>query len=136
MARPRAFASASPGDIVWRRFPEVLAALPGPKPRPALVIACGEVGASPAVEVAYGTSRKIERLHPGEFLVGTEDGEAWTLSGLSYPTKFDLSRRIELPFDDRWFAVAPGAPFGQHPKMGLLHPVLMRRASAAYRAAR
>ena len=58
------------------------------------------------------------------------------LAGLSFDTKFDLSRVIELPFSTRWFAVPPGAPHGQSPKMGLLHPTAMRRAAAASRASR
>ena len=107
---------------------------PGPKPRPALVIKIGEIERDPAVAVAYGTSQRIGELHPGEFAITRADREAFALAGLSHDTKFDLSNVIELPFSERWFAVPPGAPYGQIPKLGLLHPTMMRRASAAHRA--
>ena len=55
--------------------------------------------------------------------------------GLSHDTKFDLSNVVELPFSERWFAVPPGAPHGQIPKLGLLHPTMMRKAAVAHRAA-
>ena len=89
-----------------------------------------------AVDVAFGASRKTARLYPGEFTITPEDGDAFRASGLSYPTKFNLSKRLELPYTPDWFAVAPGTPFGQTPRLGLLHPSLMRRARSAYAAAR
>jgi hypothetical protein len=129
------FAPPEPGDIVYCRFPEK--GLPGPaaKPRPALVLTVGEIDGNPAVAVAYGTSQNMDRLHSGEFLIGPADGEAYTLAGLSLPTKFDLRSVKELPYDERWFRVPPGAPHGQTPKLGVLHPSLMRRAKAAFDAA-
>lgn len=87
-------------------------------------------------EVAYGTIRKLERLFGAEFAVGPEDGEAFVLSGLSYPTQFDLGRAMELPFNDVWFDVAPGTPFGQTPRIGVFHPSLVGRAKAAHGAVR
>lgn len=134
MAMPGGFPPVPPGTIVWCRFPEFRVGSPGPKPRPALVVAAGEIEGVPGVDVAYGTTKKLDRLFPGEFLIEPADGEPFRLSGLSHATKFDLSRRVELPFNDRWFAVAAGAPFGQRPQMGLLHPALMRRAQAAFKA--
>ena len=134
MARSDDFSPVEPGAIVWCRFPQAGISDPGPKPRSALVVRTGVIDGQPAVEVAYGTSQKVDRLFPGEFLITPEDGEAFRLSGLSHPTKFDLSRRLELPFNKRWFGVAPGAPFGQTPQMGFLHPALVRRASAAHKA--
>lgn len=121
-----------PGDIVWCRFPEDLQRAPGPKPRPALVLDVGKIEGVTAVAVAYGTSQKTGRLYAGEFLVAPEDGAAFQTAGLSYPTKFNLKKRLELPYDEDWFAVAPGAPFGQTPKLGVLHPGLMRRARSAF----
>lgn len=55
---------------------------------------------------------------------------------MSYPTKFNLEETFELDFNDVWFSVRPGAPHGQTPKLGILHPSLMRRAAAAARAAK
>lgn len=110
--------------------------MPGPKPRPALVLDIGELRGDPAVEVAYGTSRKLERIYPGEFAISPRDGVAFAASGLSYPTKFDVSRTLFLPYSEEWFSVPPGAPFGQTPKLGILHPSLVRQARAAFNAAR
>ena len=131
----RAFPAPQAGDIVWCRFPHRGVFVPGPKPRPALVIDIGRLGDEPAVEVIYGTSRKLDRLYPGEFSIGQEDGDAFAASGLSYPTKFDTARSVFLPYNDAWFSVPAGAPYGQIPKLGVLHPSLVRRAKAAFDAA-
>jgi len=128
------FATPKPGDIVWCRFPEGKTLYPAPKARPALVLRVGQIAGQSAVAIAYGTSQKVNRLFPGEFAIVPADGAAYTASGLSYPTKFNLARSVELPYNDRWFAVPPAAPFGQQPKLGVLHPSLMRRAQAAFRA--
>ena len=129
------FSAPRPGDIVWCRFPQDKTLAPGPKPRPALVVRVGEIDGHCAVAVAYGTSQRVDDLHAGEFSITRADREAFVVAGLSFGTKFDLANVVELPFSDRWFAVPPGAPYGQTPKLGLLHPTLMRRAAAAHRAA-
>jgi hypothetical protein len=130
----RFFPPPDPGDIVYCRFPEKGIPRPAPKPRPALVIAVGEVDGNPHVEVAYGTSQNTDQLHSGELQISPLDGKAYTLSGLSYPTKFDLRNRKELPYSEEWFRVPPHAPHGQTPKLGVLHPSLVRRAKAAFDA--
>jgi hypothetical protein len=125
------------GDIVWCHFPENLAKAPAEKPRPGLVLEVFSDHAPQfAVLVAYGTSQKVDHLFSGEFAITARDGAAFTISGLSYPTKFNLKRRIELTYFETYFQVPPGAPFGQIPKLGTLHPSLMRRVSAAWEAAR
>ena len=131
----RLFPLPQAGDIVWCRFPNQGLPTQRPKPRPALVVDIGRLRDEPAVEVIYGTSRKLDRLCPGEFSISPEDGEAFAASGLSYPTKFDTAHAVFLPYNDEWFAVPPGAPHGQTPKLGVLHPSLMRRAKAAFDAA-
>ena len=136
MTQPVRWPQPRPGDIVWCRFPQDLTPRPGPKPRPALVLAVGEIKGATAVEVAFGTSQKTNRLYSAEFLLGPDDGDAFRTAGLSYPTKFDLGKSLQLPYRAEWFAVAPGAPFGQNPKLGLLHPSLMRRARGALEARR
>lgn len=130
----RFFPLPEPGDIVWCRFPHQGFAAPGPKPRPAVVVDVGELRGEPAIEVIYGTSQKLDRLRSGEFVIAPADGAAFTLSGLSYPTKFDTRRSVFLPYNDAWFAVPPGAPHGQLPRLGVLHPGLLRRVEAAVRA--
>ena len=134
-AGPGWFRAPSPGDIVWCRFPQSKLSAPGPKPRPALVLRVGEEGGHPIVEVAYGTSRRVDALHAGEFAITPADRVAYEAAGLRYPTKFHLSETFELDFNPLWFAVAPGAPWGQTPKLGVLHPSLVRRAKAAFDAA-
>jgi len=133
---PRFFPQPKPGDIVWCKFPQHASLKPGPKPRPALVLKVGENAAATWVQVAYGTSQKVDKLFPGEFVITPSDGDAYAISGLSYPTKFNLASAFELPFNEDWFGVPPGAPHGQFPKLGVLHPSLMRRARAAMQAAK
>lgn len=135
-ASPGWFPPPQPGDIVWCRFPDGRLPGPGPKPRPALVLRVGEAERRPVVAVAYGTSQKVDRLYPGEFAIAPADREAFDAAGLSYTTKFNLGRTFELDYNDVWFGVAPGAPCGQTPKLGLLHPSLVKRARAAFNAAR
>ena len=129
---PAAFPLPVPGDIVYCRFPEEVGK-PGPKPRPALVTGLahfedGTIG----VVVAYGTSQRVDQLYAGEFSIVPEDGEPYRAAGLSYPTKFDLRRRVTLPYTDAWFRVPQRPLFGKTPKMGTLHASLMRRATAAF----
>ena len=130
------FFPPAPGDIVWCRFPERKLSGPGPKLRPALVLRVGEADGNPVVEVAYGTSQKVDSLYAGEFAITPSDGTAYEAAGLSFPTKFNLRETFELDFNGEWFALPPGAPFGQTPKLGVLHPSLMRRARAAFEAAK
>lgn len=132
----RFFLLPEPGDIVWCRFPHQGFAEPGPKPRPALVIDVGRLRELPAVEVVFGTSKKLDQIYPGEFVITPADGSAFDLSGLSVATKFNTARTTFLPYDDSWFDVAPGSPYGHTPNLGVLHPSLLRRAAAAARSAR
>ena len=119
---------------MWCLFPEDASPTPGPKPRPALVVRVGEIDGRAAAAVAYGTSQRVSVLFAAEFAITRADVEAFITAGLSFDTKFDLSKIVELPFSSKWFGVAPGAPHGQTPKLGLLHPTLMRRATAAFAA--
>ena len=85
--------------------------------------------------VAYGTSQKTNRLYTGEFAISPQDGAGFKLAGLSFPTKFNLRKAVELPYSTPWFDVPPAAPYGHSPQLGVLHPNLMRRATAAWLAA-
>ena len=132
----RFFALPDIGDIVWCWFPNEGFTKPGPKARPALVVDVGALHGNPAVEVIYGTSQKLDRLYPGEFAITPHDGGAYSLSGLSYPTKFNTQRSVFLPYSAVWFAPAPSAPYGQTPKLGVLHPSLLPRVATAARKKR
>ena len=61
------------------------------------------------VRVAYGTSQKVDELRSGEFSITPADRAAYQLSGLSFPTKFDMDQTQDLPYDEDWFCV-PQAP--------------------------
>ena len=124
------------GDIVWCHFPDSIH--PKPKPRPGLITLTkeGDQG-SIFVSVAYGTSQKTDRLYSGEFrITKSEHPAAYASAGLSYDTKFNLSKMLELPYNDDYFSVPPLAPHGQIPKLGTLHPSMVRIAAAAFAAAR
>jgi hypothetical protein len=124
------------GDIVWCHFPDHVT--PKPKPRPALIIAVlDDDDPQFHVQVAYGTSQRTTALHRGEFaILRDRNPAAYENAGLSYDTKFDLGQVLALPFSTAWFSVPPGAPHGQNPKLGTLHPSLVRAVEAAYRATR
>src|SRR5688572_27647149 len=121
------------GDIVWCRFPVDLQKHSGSKARPALILKVYDDHAPQfSVLVAYGTSQKLTTLYKGEFAITHSQGEAFRTAGLSYDTKFNLANRIDLPFNDEYFAISPRAPYGQQPKIGVLHPSLMKTAAAAF----
>ncbi|MRD48516.1 hypothetical protein GHT07_14610 [Caenimonas koreensis DSM 17982] len=123
------------GDIVWCHFPQLPGLAPGPKPRPALVLEVREVVSGRLrVLVAYGTSKKLTSLHAGEFVVGKADVGAFRLAGLQADTKFCLQDAVELDFDDTWFKPPAHRPFGENPKIGVLHASLMRKAASAWKA--
>jgi hypothetical protein len=122
------------GDVVWCHFPDDIH--PHPKPRPALILDVYD-DEEPRffVRVAYGTSQRITSLHQGEFSIQrSRNLAAYEAAGLSYDTKFDLKQALELPYTTQWFSVPPGAPYGQTPRLGTLHPSLVRTVQAAYRA--
>jgi hypothetical protein len=124
------------GDVVWSFFPDELQSVPAEKQRPALVLAVYDDHAPQfGVLVAYGTSQRVDQLYRGEFAITAADADAYRTAGPSYDTKFNLVRRLQLPFNDEYFCVPPGAPHGQRPKLGVLHAGLMRRAAATWKAA-
>lgn len=125
-----------PGDIVWCRFPQRPRDVPGPKPRPALVLAVTEHEDGIVVTVAYGTSQRMQQLVSGEFAIRkAEHKAAYDLAGLSYDTKFDLRNRVDLPWNDTFFGVPPNPVHGQTPKLGSLHIAMERALKAAVKAA-
>ena len=63
------------------------------------------------------------------------DPHAFALAGLAFDTKFDFKVVVELPWAEPFFKVPPRALHGQTPKLGTLHPSLMRAAKAAHDAA-
>ncbi len=124
------------GDIVWCHFPHLPGLEPGPKPRPALVLEVREIDPGKLrVRVAYGTSQKLTSLRAGEFVVGIADTAAYRMAGLQSDTKFCLRDAVELDFNNAWFKPAPHRPFGENPKLGVLHASLVHRAAAAWKAA-
>ena len=131
----RWWAEPAAGEIVWCRFPDDVSLRP--KPRPALILAVFDDDASHFhVRVADGTSQRTTTLHRGEFaILRDRNPAAYAAAGLSYDTKFDLKQALDLPYTTEWFSVPPTAPHGQTPKLGTLHPSLVRAVQAAFRAA-
>jgi len=123
------------GEIVWCHFPDNIT--PRPKPRLALIVVVFDDDAPHfEVRVAYGTSQRTTTLHSGEFsILQNRNRAAYEAAGLSYDTKFDLKQAIDLPYTTEWFSVPPAAPHGQTPKLGTLHPSLVRVVQAAFQAA-
>ncbi|MDP2824123.1 MAG: hypothetical protein Q8O52_15780 [Sulfuritalea sp.] len=123
------------GEIVWCHFPGNMT--PRPRPRPALILVVFDDDAPHfEVRVAYGTSQRTAALRRGEFSILRErNPTAFEAAGLSYDTKFDLGQAIDLPYTSEWFSVPPTAPHGQSPKLGTLHPSLVRAVQAAFQAA-
>jgi hypothetical protein len=79
----------------------------------------------------------VNRLYKGEFLIAKmQDPAAYVAAGLSYDTKFNLGNTIDLPFNDQYFSVPPHAPFGQIPKLGILHPSMVKAAATAFQASK
>jgi hypothetical protein len=123
------------GEIVWCHFSDNI----HPKPKP-----CSGLIVSTKVDdegiiflsVAFGTSQKTDRLYSGEFRISkSEHPAAYASTSLSYDTKFDLRNVLELPFNDAYFSFPPHAPHGQIPKLGTLHPSMVRIAASAFSAA-
>ena len=128
------WAEPTAGEIVWCHFPDDIN--PQPKPRPALILAVFDDDAPHfTVSVAYGTSQRTTNLHRGEFSILCERNlVAYEAAGLSYDTKFNLKQTVDLPYTTEWFSVPPAAPHGHRPKLGILHPSLVRAVQAALRA--
>ncbi len=123
------------GEIVWCHFPDFVT--PRPKARPSLVLAVFDDDAPHfVVRVTYGTSQKTTSLVRGEFVIARDrHPAAYAAAGLSYDTKFDLRKALDLPYTTEWFDVPPAAPHGQTPKLGILHPSMTLALQAAFRAA-
>jgi mRNA-degrading endonuclease toxin of MazEF toxin-antitoxin module len=128
----RAWPTPEAGQIVWCRVPELPGLKPARKSGPALILTVfDDEPLMQRVLVVYGTSQRTDKLYAGEFRIEPADGEAFTLSGLSCATKFNLNANVELPFSHTWFAPPPGAPWGQIPKLGVMHPSLYKHFQAA-----
>jgi hypothetical protein len=84
------------------------------------------------VTVVYGTTKKLDRLYPSEFKIGKRDGASFNLSGLVTDTKFDFNNQVKLPYCSNWFGSAPGQPYVNQPKLGVLAPNLVARAKKAF----
>ncbi len=129
----------NPLDLVFCHFPTEGALEPAPKPRPALVLNVADDSDPQRVEVAYGTSKKTTQKYAGEFELAPRDGKVFQRAGLTEESKFDLRRRVWLPYNERWFTPKPASPLRKTPKLGALdlnlNKSVQRRFLAAAEAA-
>lgn len=123
------------GDVVLCRFPEDLGDLkPGPKARPAIILAVFAPIAAEAcyrVKVCYGTSN-VSRIYPHDCPIyeATHPAE-FASAGLSYDTKFNAKQMVTLPYTVEWLTISIRPAFGQTPKIGILHPMTVPRLKKA-----
>jgi hypothetical protein len=115
---------------VWCRFPEDARLKPAPKARPVLVLAVGcdeDNSEIIMVRIAAGTSRKVAagQAYPWELLIEDDGDSPFRASGLSYTTKFNVRNTLELPYTSLFFEPPPKRPFGNSPKLGVLHASYM-----------
>lgn len=104
-------------DIVWCRFPErEHPNQPGPKQRPALILAIGNNGT--LVAAAYGSSQAHSQLRAWHLALDLQRGKV---------TVFDLSRRAVMPFTPEYFPDKP--KLGSWPKAR--HAELIAAVAAA-----
>ena len=88
------------------------------------------------MHVVHGTSQRVDHLEVGEFaILKASNPSAFALAGLAFDTKFDFKVVLQLPWTEQFFKVPSRAPHGQTPKLGILHPSLIRAAKAAHDAA-
>lgn len=131
-AMSHSWQTPDPGDFLWCHFPHLPNLEPGPKPRPVLVFAVDVHRTGVKIQVVPGTTQGLDRLYPGEAPILDTASAAFRLAGLSFDTKFQFGSMTVLPWDDRYFKAPPHRPFGDHPKLGLLHPTLVASFSAAF----
>jgi len=125
------------GDFVWCWFPQAPDTTLGPKARPALVVGVELRDDGVIVTLVYGTSQRVDRPKVGEFaIVRSRNPVAFALSGLAFDSKFDFRVIVDLPWREEFFKISPRPTYGQTPKMGTLHPLLVREVQAALNAAK
>lgn len=140
IARHRRYPDPEAGDIVMCRFPyELGKPHPASKPRPAIVLRVrdpAEAGGVVVVEVCPGT-KQIDRLQEWDLLIERKQHEVeYQLAGLSYDTKFDLSKIAPLEYTSEWFVIPERGSYGQTPKIGTVHPLTYRRMGMALKGAK
>ncbi len=143
--RPRPFLPPpEPGDVLWCRFPEIEGIKPGPKPRPCVAIWVSDPPPDSdtpyRVRVVYGTTKIKGKALPHEADIDqVSNPVAYKAAGLSYSTRFNFKKVVVLNYDEMYFDRAPRgeniAPLPS-PRMGSLHPSMMRAFSAAYSVVR
>lgn len=120
-----------PGDIVLCYFPEDLKACKSGKHRPAIVMAVSSK--TMEVEVAFGTSKKIDRIYPKEVLFD-QASNGFERTGLHVSTKFDFGRMVKLPFNSEWFVIPIRPPGRTSPILGSVPPADVARIKAVFNA--
>ncbi|MCX8225731.1 MAG: hypothetical protein OTI35_06630 [Sulfitobacter sp.] len=99
--------SLQSGNIVAYRFPHQRKGAQQPKVRPALVIDVVEKEGERFAVLAYGTSNP--RLRKDAYTVDVEVPDELNQASLHKPTRFHISRRVEVSLEDRAFDLKSSA---------------------------
>lgn len=121
-----------PGDIVLCFFPEICSARKFGKQRPAIVLAVNSE--KKVVEVAFGTTQKLDRVYPTEVIFDSSS-PSFSRTGLRKTTKFDLARTAKLEFNSEWFCPPAFPPGVTSPILGVVPPVMIEALRKAFDAA-
>lgn len=135
MVLPPAWTSAIPlvNDICLAYFPYVEDdGRPSTDIHPVLVLARGKKpDGQVCLFVAYGSSRGLGHAAENNLVIDDVSTPPGSLTGLLYPTRFDLSRTRFLPYDTAYFHVAVAK---RTPVIGSLPAELIPALEAARRA--
>lgn len=100
--RPLSWTSTlQPGDVVAFRFPHEQDGPEHPKVRPALVINTAEKAGRRYAVLAYGTSNP--KIRKDAYTLDVRIEAEIQKASLNKPTRFHVSRRIEVSLDDNAF---------------------------------
>lgn len=104
------------GDILYCLYPfNTALLLPASQPHYTIIVKIEESNQLPKrVELAYGTSKKTDKIYQSELLVSNDTAKFFNKTGLYKPTKFDFADRLILPYNCIYFLTKNGAT----PKVG------------------
>ena len=125
-------APPEPGDVLYAFCPfDDAPNMPGPKPRPCVVLDVREVpgpkGPELAIHVAPATSQKIYAPRPGELVV--DDDKTMMSAGLTKQSKFRFGETSVIRWKQGWLYFRDGGPrLGRLPEAELQKGLDMKKS--------